>query len=273
MLYEPKVACPRGHMTCTLEEGASQGMRCHRCGATLTVLDGEWLLETLNPGLSSDRAPLTASEKPRVAELQLPAHNEIDEEAVGQFITSLPLPLSLEILGAGERRVKLVGGDESDLRFLAGKFQSLWPSAALWILEQGPVEAKGWGGGVSRFDIAFDLEEAPYLPIRTWVSFRYGDPVHTLLATTLGLLPQERVWLQFLLARKGEPPWLRATQRRLKLEAQRGYTVNADGLTASAMPGFSHVPMPESLSPAEGGVFLAAILVALVAALFAAQEA
>jgi len=72
-------------------------------------------------------------------ELQLPAHNEVDEEAVRQFISTIPLPLSLEILGVGVRRVMLVRGPEDRLRFMAGKIQTLWSSAVLRILDDDPV--------------------------------------------------------------------------------------------------------------------------------------
>ncbi len=272
MFSEPKVACPHGHTTCTLEEGASQGMRCHHCGATLRAIDSQWIFDSItkNPGTAVSGAGAINEEK--VAELQLPAHNEVDEEAVGQFITSMPLPISLEIYGVGDRRVMLVRGTEDSLKFMAGKVQSLWPSAVLRILDQDPMQSNGGHKSISRFNFSFTLGAASYLPIRTWMSFRHGDPVHTLLATTLGLMPDEKVWLQFLIARKGKPPWLEAIQRRLKLEAQRGYTVNANGLTATTTPTFSQVPMPQSLSMAKGGVFLMVILIALVAILFAIQE-
>jgi len=38
-----------------------------------------------------------------VAELHLPAHNEVDEEAVGQFIISMPLPKAGHVIGIDMR--------------------------------------------------------------------------------------------------------------------------------------------------------------------------
>jgi hypothetical protein len=56
MLPEPSVACPRGHLTCTLEQGAAQGMRCRVCGETLERADARWL----TPGRKNSLEPALA---------------------------------------------------------------------------------------------------------------------------------------------------------------------------------------------------------------------
>ncbi len=138
MLPEPTVTCPKSHTNCTLEQGAAQGMRCRVCGETLERADLRWITDDQGKNVQT-----TIEWYPRldykVAELQLPAHNEVDEEAVRQFISTIPLPLSLEIFGAGDRRVMLVRGPEDSLRFMAGKIQTLWSSAVLRILDDDPV--------------------------------------------------------------------------------------------------------------------------------------
>jgi len=225
VLPEPNVACPHGHITCTLQQGASQGMRCRVCGATLERVDERWLMGDRRKGIQPV-LPWRLRLEYKVAELQLPAHNEVDEEAVGQFITTLPLPISLELFGSGDRRVMLVRGQESNLRHLAAKIQAHWPSAMLRILDEDPVNPGAIASnGSARIDFAFRLAKEGYLPIRTWTSFLQGDPMHNLLAATQGLLGDEKAWLQVLLVRKSVPTWLSKVQQRLKMEAQRGFMV------------------------------------------------
>jgi hypothetical protein len=267
MLSEPALVCRTCSLSHTLAQGASQGMRCGRCGAELTPVDVRWISGDEN-AVSSDVWP----SQPCVAELLLPAHNEVDEEAVGQFLSSLPLPLALEMYAADDRRVMLVRGRQKDLRFLAGKIQTLWPSAVLRLLASDPVgECSATMASAVRCDFAFRLQEACYLPIRTWKTFLQGDPVHSLLAAMLGLEPHERVWLQVFLVRKGEPVWLPTIQRRLKLEFQRGYAVDEGGTLAARTPAFGQSPLPQNVAWANGTAYLLVILFAFVMALLAVQ--
>ena len=154
MLPEPTVTCPNDHISCTLEQGAAQGMRCRVCGETLERADLQWITNAQGKNVQT-----TIEWHPRldykVAELQLPAHNEVDEEAIRQFISTIPLPLSLEIFGAGDRRVMLVRGPEESLRFMAGKIQTLWSSAVLRILDDDPVNPSIISSnGSSRYEFA-----------------------------------------------------------------------------------------------------------------------
>jgi hypothetical protein len=265
MFSEPAVACRECHLSLTLAQGASQGMRCSRCGGELAPADVSWI--TSREGKNPFPNPPA---EPRVAELLLPAHNEVDAEAVGQFLSSLPLPLALEVYGVGDRRVMLVRGPREHLRYLAGKIQTLWPSAVLRLLDNDPVsetvEAEG-----ARYDFAFQLQEAPYLPIRTWTSFLQGDPVHSLLAATLGLESHERIWLQVFLGRKGEPVWMARTQRRLKLEFQRGYAIDEGNTISPQSSAFGQTPLPQSLTWANGIAYLVLILFAFIMGVFAIQ--
>jgi hypothetical protein len=235
------------------------------CGGTLERTDLPW-----STGKDTKIAKTSIDWNPKldykVAELQLPAHNDVDEAAIKQFISTLPLPLSLEIFGAGDRRVMLIRGSEENLRFMAGKIQTLWPSGVLRILEDDPVNPTIFSNnGGERYEFAFRLGEEKYLPINTWDTFLRGDPMHTLLSTTLGLHSDEKVWIQTLLARKGTPPWLANVQRRLKLETQRGFVVNEAANIATRTPTFAHLPMPEQISWANGLVYLLLILFGLIA--------
>ena len=271
MLPEPSVACPRGHLTCTLEQGATQGMRCRVCGATLERADEQWLTpdrkNSLEPALA-----WTPCLEHKVAELHLPAHSEVDEEAVGQFIATLPLPISLELFGADDRRVMLVRGQESSLRFIAGKIQTHWPSAMLRILDEDPVNPDlSASNGSTRFEFAFRLAKKEYLPIRTWLSFLRGDPVHGLLATLLGLQPNEKLWLQVLLVRRGVPAWLADVQRRLKMEEQRGFMVSEGGKIATQTPTFAHIPVPEAMSWGKGLIYVLVLLFGFIGMMMATQ--
>lgn len=267
MLSEPNVACPQCKIMLTLEQGAAQGMRCRMCGRTLERVDARWITGESKRGTRPVLAGAPAADH-RVAELQLPAHNEVDEEAVGQFIASLPLPLSLELFGAGDRRVMLVRGEEASLRHLAGKIQTLWPSAILRILDHDPLNEET-GGHANRYEFGFRLHRESYLPIRTWQSFVHGDPMHNLLATTLGLRPAEKVWLQFLLVRKGVPSWVAGVQRRLKLESQRGFLVDESGSPGTGAATFSVAPLGLGATWARGMVYVLILVSALAASVLA----
>lgn len=271
MLPEPNVACPHGHVTCTLEQGASQGMRCRVCGETLERVDERWLTGGRRKGAQAALVWIPPVEN-KVAELQLPAHNEVDAEAVGQFIATLPVPIGLEMFGEGDRRVMLVRARESNLQHLAAKIQALWPSAILRILDEDPVNQSAVSvNGSTRVEFAFRLAKEEYLPIRTWKSFLHGDPVHNLLAAAQGLQPGEKVWLQVLLVRKSIPAWLARVQQRLKMEAQRGFMVNEGGDVATQTPTFAHTPIPQQISWPSGLAYVVALLFGLLAVAMAMQ--
>lgn len=272
MQQEPQVGCDRCRARFSLEEGAKLGMKCFRCGGNLVLADGEWAAEELLGANGKSQKWPANTWNISVAELQLPAHNEVDEEAVGQFITSLPLPLSLEYFGVGDRRVMLVRGPEDSLNFLAGKIQTLWPSAVLQLLEKDPLSSSTGNNREHRYNFAFQLGQEPYLPIRTWASFLHGDPVHTLLATTLGLGADESVWLQLIVGKKGKPNWLESVQRRLKIETQRGYMVNPGASTASQTESYTHAPVPQSMNILKGFTFLLVLVFALGSVVFAAKN-
>ena len=271
MYSEPMVECTECRTRYSLGEAASLGMRCFRCGRDLVSIESDRLVNELRNGNGGNGSNLGSGGDDRVAELQLPAHNEVDEEAIGQFISSIPLPLSMEFYGEGDRRVMLVRGPEGNLRYLAGKIQTLWPSAVLKILTQDPVIHQNGHLQSSHLSFAYELGSEPYLPIRTWTSFLRGDPVHTLLATTLGLMADEKLWLQVLVCKKGKPEWLDSVQRRLKVETQRGYMVNPEGLSATQTKAFAHVPVAESLSLLRGGAYLIIILLAFGVSIFASM--
>jgi hypothetical protein len=116
---------------------------------------------------------------------------------------------------------------------------------------------------------AYELGAQPYLPIRIWDSFLKGDPVHTLLAATLGLMPEEKLWLQVLIRRKGKPEWLESVQRRLKVESQRGYMVHPKGLSATQPMTYAQAPALESISILKGGAYLLVVILAFGVSLFA----
>ncbi len=271
MLSEPAVVCPTCNLSQTLAQGASQGMRCGRCGAELAPVDVRWITRDESAGPFAAPSDFSASQH-CVAELLLPAHNEVDEEAVGQFLSSLPLPLALEMYGAGDRRVMLVRGRRKDLRFLAGKIQTLWPSAVLRLLDHDPVGAcSDTMVPTMRYDFSFRLKAAGYLPIRTWKTYLQGDPLHSLLAAMLGLESHERIWLQVFLARKSEPEWLARIQRRLKLEFQRGYAIDDGAAISAQAAAFGQTPLPQRIAWVNGIAYLILLLFAFVMAVLAIQ--
>ncbi len=272
VIVEPKALCLHCQCQFTLEEGVRCGMRCPDCGAELEVGSGEWASKALAGGNGGQPARADRGGPIQVAELWLPAHNEIDAVAVGQFMSSLPNPVSLEYLGSGGRRVLLVRAPQAALRYLAGKVVTAWPNAHLRILEADPLEMHAPGAS-HRYELSFVLGEAPYLPLRTWTSFYHGDPVHTLLAATLGLRREERVWLQIFVGGKGRPEWLEAVQRRLKIESQRGFLASEDALSAIGTAVIAQAPLMTGISLARGGLFLALALAGLVAVLLGVRGA
>ena len=79
MLSESSVACPGCKVTLSLKQGAAEGMRCGTCGRMLEQVDARWTTGERKRGAQPDVARAAAAGY-RLAELQLPAHNEVDEE-------------------------------------------------------------------------------------------------------------------------------------------------------------------------------------------------
>jgi hypothetical protein len=217
-------------------------MQCADCGSRLEVLDGQKLSHIMSNREAYDTPRSGDGTSICVAELWLPAHNEVDAEAVSQFVSSLPAPVSLEYFGSGSRRTMLIRAPKSVLEHLSSKVCSMWPNASVRILSDDPVSIQP-ARKANRYNLSFNLGEAPYLPLRTWETFLRGDPVHTLLSTTLSLHLNERIWFQLLVVRKGRPDWLESVQRRLKAESQRGFLVSEDGFNATGKTAVSQIPV------------------------------
>lgn len=164
----------------------------------------------------------------------------------------------------------LIRAPKSVLEHLASKVCSMWPNASVQILSDDPVSIQP-ARKANRYNLSFDLGEAPYLPLRTWETFLRGDPVHTLLSTTLSLHLNERIWFQLLVVRKGRPDWLESVQRRLKAESQRGFLVSEDGSNGVGKSAVSQIPVMTSFNPVRGAVFLTLTLAALGIAILVIQ--
>lgn len=272
MLQEPLVYCKQCSTKWTLREGAQIGMVCPSCNIRLEMMDNNWFAGAMNTdangsgtvkkgdystGFSENTDPV------RVAELWLPAHNEMDEPAVSQFIASLPTPIGLEYLGVGSRRTMMVRAPYSQLKHTAGMVMSTWPSAYLQILDQDPLETATNRSELTKYSVTMQLDGPGYLPLRTWLTYLKGDPVHNLLSATLGLNADEYVWMQFLALDKGTPVWLSDVQRRLKLESQRGFVVNADSEVNSMV---NSMPV-QSINYRAGLSFIGYVALAFIAAM------
>ncbi|MDF1500770.1 MAG: type IV secretion system DNA-binding domain-containing protein [Anaerolineales bacterium] len=263
-MVEPQVACAACRTTYSLEEGASTGMRCHRCGGALVSVDAEAFADDVEAYSSGNNEREYLGGREEVAELQLPAHNEVDAEAVSQFIASLPVPISLEIYGEGDRRAMLVRGEEDNIRSLAGNIQAIWSRADLQILKEDPLTKQGTNANGREQGFSFKLAAPPYLPIKIWQSFGRGDPVNMLLSSVGNLAATELVLLQIMISRKGKPGWLEVVQRRLKLEAQRGYTTRPEGSPGTANGTYTHAPAQQETTPERGFAYLLILLLAFV---------
>lgn len=221
MLTEPQMRCPEGHGLCSLSEAAACGMHCVVCGRDLVAARDGWL-----EGAGS-------SGQEMVSEVVLPSHSTVDADGVAQFLASLPLPVALELYGAGGRRSLLVRGSQVVLQQVAVKLQALWPAASLQRLESDPLQLDDT---LEAYPFCFVPERPDYFPLRTWDSFTGGDPVAAVLAAALGLQDRERLWLQVNLIQLGTPSWLGRVQQRLKLESQRGYMVPEHSEGAHQLP-------------------------------------
>lgn len=221
MVSEPRLHCPDGHGICSLADGAACGMRCVVCGQTLAPCRSRWLDSGQPDGAVG------------VSEVVLPAHNPVDAASVAQFLAGLPLPVSLELAGAGDRRSLLVRGTDPVRRQVAGMLQARWPAASLRPLSDDPLAG---GAAGEAYPFRLELARPDYFPLRTWESFADGDPLDALLAAVLGLAADERLGLRLHLLGRGTPAWLDRVQQRLKLETQRGYTVPEQSDRAHQLP-------------------------------------
>ncbi len=253
MLNEPRLGCPQGHGTCTLNAAAAHGMRCPVCAADLVPPPpDDWL--QFPPSQNSENEDAAV-----LAELVLPAHNPVDAAAVTQFFASLPVPVSLILYGAGDRRALLVRGGPGVLRQMAGKLQALWPAARLQPLGFDPRRE------ITRQEqhaFGFRLDKPDYFPLRIWDTFARGDPVASLLSALQGLASQERLWLQLRLECRGTPAWLAPVQQRLKLELQRGLTIPEPADSAHQLP-VQPQPRFRAGSALDGLLYLAVLLAAV----------
>ena len=96
-MVEPMVACQNCRTTYSIEDGIPTMMRCPSCGRSLVPTEGEWFTKDIEANSSGNHEKVYSVVIEAVAVLQLPAHNEVDAEAIVQFITSLPVLIMLEI--------------------------------------------------------------------------------------------------------------------------------------------------------------------------------
>ena len=75
----------------------------------------------------------------RVAEVRLPAPNHSDVQAVCQFLSALPVPLSLEYFGTHRQRRLLMRAPLSALQQAAGRVMAHWPRARVQLLPADPT--------------------------------------------------------------------------------------------------------------------------------------
>jgi Type IV secretory pathway, VirD4 components len=248
-----------------MDEAIENGMRCPTCGGQLSLYATTSSIgqkaPTVEPGQTSPARPLsyTPEQAVGVGELAIPAHNEVDAQAIRQWFSSIPLPISLEYYGSGSRRTMLVRAPLGQLKFISGKISATWPAAQLNILSADPLNAPV-EAGVSRYDLAFALSKQEYLPLRAWKTFLEGDPAHGMLAATLGLRPNERAWIQVLVSRKGEPDWLPEVQRRVKTESLKGFQTTTEG---AMLMGTTVMAAPVEHVNFKGGAFYVITMLAL----------
>ena len=242
----PAYGCEGCGIRLGMAEAVGAEMRCPGCGVVLVPLDGGWLAKSLlaadSPG-GQRRPEISRLSNPeaaiRVARLLLPSVNDSDVNRVRQFFGSLPLPVSLEYLGAGDERHMLLRAAQGTLSYLAGQISASWPRARLEILDIDPAVQEE--ASMQRYSFWIGMKAAPYLPLKTWDSYAQGDPVLGVFASMLGLAAGEKLWLQFHLSGAAAPEWLSSTHRRLKAESQRGYLALEDGHPAGP-PGLAPPP-------------------------------
>ena len=275
---EPDMICPKCQTKYTFEQALKlTGLICPDCNIPMTPVDNTWMTARMASAEKNGMAASPISEPLCVAELWLPSFNKSDTQVVRQFISSLSLPLALEYFGEGARRVMLARGPRSSIKFLAGQIASNWPRAYLQILDEDPVSRPMNNGNINnsqptQYEIVLGLAEPQYLPIRVWESFKDGDPVHNLLAATLGLQDHERVWLQLLAERNTRPAWLPGIQSRLKMEGQRGFIItegpgdNSMGTNSNLSSGesMSGVPPVSSLNLKSGTMYIVMVAAAIL---------
>jgi len=279
MFEEPNLYCNKCDQYYTMEELSSRGMRCPKCGGKTQILDAQIISKTANNDRQYQAAPvpifglgtfsntLTSLsgahyDRIKVGELFLPATNEVNIQAVKQFISNLPLPVALEYFSNCERLTMLVRGPESNLRSLASLIRSNWPKAYLKILDSDPVfdeQMTSHGHGFS-FDIT--LEKDDYIPITIWENLLNGDPVTNILSTMTQLYTDERIWIQIKVNEQGMPEWLEKVHRRLKIEKNRGYAVND---SVSSMSNYNVIAQKPVVSSLRIGYMISMFFLAVAA--------
>ncbi len=193
-----------------------------------------------------------------VAEVMLPTQNDRDAQSIRLFLAGLPLPISLEYLGSAQERRMLLRGARPKLQEAAALLESSFPRSRVHLLEEDPAQFLLCS--LERESYAVCLQVPAYLPIRTWESFAEGDPAWTILSKLAGLQAGEGLWLQIGLLARTQPDWLKPTQRRVKLEAQRGFlSVAGAGASGEAV----RRSLPEETHFLNGFLWVGVILLAL----------
>ena len=233
-----RLICPCNNIF-SLEEGVQQGMICPVCGEMMSLVDTDQfekgaLQNGPEDGLATQTSPLRHSPG-LVALITLPSRNVVDAEGVADLIRSFQLPIGLEIFGHGNRRYFLIRGSRSVLEFTASRLESVYPKMIVRITEEDPVAALLHRSDIRAVELPFCLRKPEWLPVKTWQTFTNGrDPVVSLLSAFSGLGENEGVWFQLYLHGGGSPEWEAQVQKRLKVEAQRGYLVDESATMVSS---------------------------------------
>ena len=159
------------------------------------------------------------------AEIWLPSRNEIEAEAVCQFISSLPDNISLEYLARGSKRSMLVRGSMRDVKTVGALIAAAYPAASLHILENDPIRELETRENIVSGDYGFSGEG--YLPLKHFERYKEYDPVHTILANLLDLAEDDCIRIQIYLMGRKRPEWMETVLKRIKAEKQRGYVTNS----------------------------------------------
>jgi hypothetical protein len=234
----PRLVCPCNN-TFSLEEGVQQGMVCPACGGMMSLVDNDQLADDMQ----QNRRESVRSAHPSpvrhncslVALITLPSRNVVDAEGVADLIRSFQLPIGLEIFGNGDRRYFLIRGSRPVLEFTASRLEAVYPKMMVRITEKDPVSAMLHRSDIRAVELPFCFQKPDWLPVKTWQTFTNGrDPVVSLLSAFSGLGKDEGVWFQLYLHGGGSPEWEAQVQKRLKVEAQRGYLVDESATMVSS---------------------------------------
>ena len=175
--------------------------------------------------MDNDLVFLPEDRKITAAEIWLPSRNEIEAEAVCQFISSLPENISLEYLAKGSKRSMLVRGSMQDVKTVGALIAAAYPAASLHILEDDPVRELETKENIVSGDYGFSGEG--YLPLKHFERYKEYDPVHTILANLLDLGEDDCIRIRIHLLGRRKPEWMETVLKRIKAEKQRGYVTNS----------------------------------------------